>query len=65
MWARQHLEDQITLLKIVEDPVTRQLESINPDLFYTLLSRATTFGEEKKPETSAIFFKGQTSILRG
>lgn len=44
--------------RIVGDPGTRQFESINPGLFYTLLSRATTFGEEKKPETSAIFFKG-------
>ena len=44
--------------RIVGDPGTRQFESINPGLFYTLLSRATTFREEKKPETSAIFFKG-------
>ena len=44
--------------RIVRDPETRQFESINPGLFYTLLSRATIFGEEKKPETSAIFFKG-------
>ena len=45
-------------LKILEDPGTRQLESINPGLFCTLLSRATTFEEERKPETPAIFFKG-------
>ena len=46
--------------RIVGDTGTRQFESINPGLFYTLLSKATTFGEEKKPETSAIFLKGQT-----
>ena len=46
--------------RIVGDPVTRQFEPINPGLFYTLLSKATTFGEEKKPETSAIFLKRQT-----
>ena len=43
--------------RIVGDLGTRQFESINPGLLYTLLSRATTFGEEKKPETSAIFLK--------
>ena len=46
--------------RIVGDLGTRQFESINPGLFYTLLLRATTFGEERKPETSAIFLKGQT-----
>ena len=46
--------------RIVKDPGTRHFESINPGFFYTLLSRATTFGEERKPETSAMFLKGQT-----
>ena len=44
--------------RLVGDPGARKYEANNPGLFYTLLSRATTIGEEEKPETSAIFFKG-------
>ena len=44
--------------RLVGDPGTRNFEANNPGLFYTLLSRATTLGEERKPKTSAIFFKG-------
>ena len=36
--------------RIVGDPGTRKFEFINPRLFYTLLSRATTFKEKKKPK---------------
>ena len=46
--------------RILGDLGTRQFGSINPILFYTLLSRATKFVEEEKPETSAIFLKGTT-----
>ena len=42
---------------LVGDPGTRNFEANNPGLFYTLLSRATTLGEEGKLETFAIFFK--------
>ena len=41
--------------KIVGEPGTKQFKSINPGLFYTLLSRATTFGEEKTRNISNIF----------
>ena len=49
--------------RLVGDPGTRKFEANNPELFYTLLSRATTLGEEGKPETSAIFFK-ETNMSR-
>ena len=48
--------------RLVGDPGTRNFEANNPGLFYTLLSRATTLGEEGKPETFAIFFKGVNMI---
>ena len=48
--------------RLAGDPGTRNFEANNPGLFYTLLSRATTLGEEGKPETSAIFFKGVNMI---
>ena len=48
--------------RLVGDPGTRNFEANNPGLFYTLLSRATTLGEEKKAETSAIFFK-ETNMI--
>ena len=47
-----------TFHRIVADPGTRQFEGNVSGLFYTLLSRATTLGEEGKPETSAILFNG-------
>ena len=50
--------------RLVGDPGTRNFEANNPGLFYTLLSRATTLGEEENPETSAIFFKGVNMILQ-
>ena len=46
--------------RIVRDPGTRQFESINPGIFYTLLSRATTFGEEKNQKHQQYFLKGRT-----
>ena len=48
--------------RLVGDPGTRNFEANNPGLFYTLLSRATTLGEEGKPESSAIFFQGVNMI---
>ena len=48
--------------RLVGDPGTRNFEANNPGLFYTLLFRATTLGEEGKPETSTIFFKGVNMI---
>ena len=50
--------------RLVGDPGTRNFEANNPGLFYTLLSRATTLGEEGKPETSAIFFKRVNMITQ-
>ena len=47
-----------TFHRIIADPGTRQFEGNACGLFYTLLSRATTLGEEGKPETSAILFNG-------
>ena len=50
--------------RIVGDPGTRQFESINPGLFYTLISRATTFGEEKTRNISNIFKGTNMNIER-
>ena len=47
-----------TFHRIIADPGTRKQEGTMPGLFYTLLSRATTLGEEGKLETSAILFNG-------
>ena len=51
--------------RIVGDPGTRQFESINPSLFYTLLSRETTFGEERKTATSTIFKRVKHEYRKG
>jgi hypothetical protein len=45
-----------TFQRIICDPGTRKFESVNPGLFYTLLSRATTFGDPNDLMTSAIYF---------
>ena len=51
--------------RIIVDPGTRQFEGQNPGLFYTILSRITTLGddddttpEEKRYKNSAIYFIG-------
>ena len=48
-----------TYKRIICDPGTRKFEGDSPGLFYTLLSRATTFGDGIDPATSAILFMGQ------
>ena len=48
-----------TFHRIIADPGERKYEANMTGLFYTLLSRATTLGEEGKPETSAILFNGR------
>ena len=47
-----------TFHRIIADPGPRKQEGNMPGLFYTLLSRATTLGEDGKLETSAILFNG-------
>ena len=47
-----------TFHRIIAYPGPRKQEGSMPGLFYTLLSRATTLGEEGKLETSAILFNG-------
>ena len=47
-----------TFHRIIADPRTRKQEGTTPGLFYTLLSRATTLGDEGNLETSAILFNG-------
>ena len=44
--------------KIVGDPGARQFEFINPGLFYTLLSKATTFGKARNQKHWQ-YFKGK------
>ena len=46
--------------RIVGDLGTKKFESINPGLFYTLLSGATKFGEEKKKPKQHLFDTKQT-----
>ena len=41
--------------RTLKDPGARQFEPINPGLFYTLLSRATAFGEEKNQKHQQYF----------
>jgi hypothetical protein len=47
-----------TVLRIVCDPGNRGFEGINPGLFYTLMSRATTLGTPDDVRSSAIYFCG-------
>jgi hypothetical protein len=47
-----------TVLRLVCDPGNRGFEGINPGLFYTLLSRATTLGTPEDVRSSAIYFCG-------
>ena len=44
--------------KLVCDPGTRRFEGNSVGLFYTLLSRATTFGNDQDKFSSAIYFTG-------
>jgi hypothetical protein len=44
--------------KIVVDPGKREFEGQNVGLFYTLLSRATTIGDQNDKLSSAIYFDG-------
>jgi hypothetical protein len=44
--------------KIIIDPGTRQFEGLNVGLFYTLLGRGTTLGEESEKLSSSIYFDG-------
>ena len=44
---------------IICDPGTRQFEGICPGLFYTVLTRATTLGEEDDHLSSALYFRSK------
>jgi hypothetical protein len=57
---------------IICDPGTRQFEGVCPGLFYTVLTRATTLGEEGDHLSSALYFRSKnmnkdriTDITRG
>ncbi len=44
---------------IICDPGTRQFEGVCPGLFYTVLTRATTLGEEGNHLSSALYFQSK------
>jgi len=48
-----------TFQRIICDPGKRGFEAKNPGLFYTLLSRATTFGDPNDLMTSSVYFMGK------
>ena len=57
---------------VICDPGTRQFEGVCPGLFYTVLTRATTLGEEGDHLSSALYFQSKnmnkdriTNITRG
>jgi hypothetical protein len=51
-------QQENAIKRIICDPGTKEFELRNPGLFYTLLSRATTLGDENNIYSSAIYFTG-------
>ena len=51
--------------RIIADLGILKMKDGMPGLFYTLLSRPTTLGDEDRPETSAILLIGENVNLPG